>query len=101
MEKEEEEQSPPRALFDHDEYSDTMSQQDGGNQGGGQRRRKRIELLGEITHEGCYCKSFYKFHQKLVLKIPIFGLQGSVKIQCSIVQYSDIPVFKPQMENLP
>ena len=26
----------------------------------------------EITHEGRYCKLFHKFHQKLILKIPIF-----------------------------
>ena len=54
----------------------------------------------EIKTEGCYHKVFYKFHQKLVLKIPIFALRGSVRIQSSVLQYSDIPLFKPQMKTL-
>ena len=54
----------------------------------------------EITTEGCYHKVFYKFHQKLVLKIPIFALRGSVRIQSSVLQYSDIPLLKPQMKTL-
>jgi hypothetical protein len=36
----------------------------------------------EITHEE-YCCKFEKFHQKLVLKISIFALRGSVRIQNS------------------
>ena len=54
----------------------------------------------EITTEGCYHKVFYKFHQELILKIPSFSVRGSVRIQTSVLQYSDIPVFKPQMKTL-
>ena len=52
------------------------------------------------AHEECGC-SFYKFHEKLLLKIPTFALRGSVRIQSSVLQYSSILFFKPQMENFP
>ena len=49
-------------------------------------RSTKFHLLAreheKITHKGCY-RSFYKFHKKLLLKIHIFLLQGSVRIQSS------------------